>query len=94
MDLRIHSQPFFWNTPDPNATRRPETTPPSSAPQTSPASPTGQASRPEGVTQEEWAWIQRHFPPSEKMTLRLYGPNRTLQTLRPGGLGTRLDVKG
>ncbi len=94
MDLRIHNWPSLLNTPEPGATRRHDPSPTPPAPQTPSEPPAAQHARPEGVTQEEWTWIQRHFPPSEKMMFRLYGPNRTLQTLQPGGLGTRLDVKG
>ncbi|SHL01775.1 hypothetical protein [Rhodothermus profundi] len=94
MNLRIPSWPSFLKTPEPNAAQRPDASPspPRSKAQPAPSAP--QETRPEGVTRDEWAWIQRHFPPSEKMTLRLYGPNRSLQTLQPGGLGMQLDVKG
>lgn len=94
MDLRIHSRPPYPNMPDPNAVRHADTTPSPIAPRLQSETHASQAAPPRDVTPEEWAWIQHHFPPSEKVALRLYGPNRALQTLRPGGLGTQLDVKG
>lgn len=49
---------------------------------------------PEGLSLPEWQMIQRYFPPSEKLALRLYGPDRSMHTLQPGALGSQLDVRG
>ncbi len=94
MDLRIHNWPSSPNLSDLSSRQRSNIAPSEGPSKQPPESSKYQASQPEGVTQEEWRWIQRHFPPSEKLTLRLYGPNRTLQTLQPGTLGSQLDIKG
>ena len=63
------------------------------------------ASRPEAVapaaqttaqdlSRAEQQLINRYFPASEAMTLRVYGANRNAQTINPGALGSRLDLKG
>jgi hypothetical protein len=42
----------------------------------------------------EQQMIDRYFPPSEAMALRLYGPGKSTRTLNPGSLGSRLDLHG
>jgi hypothetical protein len=52
------------------------------------------AAKPEAsLSEEESAMIQRFFPESNRMTLRLYGPHRPSE-LNPGAVGGRLDLKG
>ncbi|MFQ5571735.1 MAG: hypothetical protein ACE5G0_18800 [Rhodothermales bacterium] len=48
----------------------------------------------EGLSGVERQMIERYFPESEAMTLRLYGANRSTQTLNPGAVGGRLDISG
>lgn len=57
------------------------------------ASP-AQAERMAGLSRVEQRMIERYFPKSEAMTLRLYGANRSAQTLNPGAVGGHLDVEG
>jgi hypothetical protein len=38
--------------------------------------------------------INQYFPPSEQMTLRLYGPGLKSETLNPNAVGQRLDLRG
>lgn len=42
----------------------------------------------------EQQMIDRYFPPSETMSLRLYSPGQGARTLNPGRLGSRLDLQG
>ena len=49
---------------------------------------------PQQLSQVEQQMIERYFPKSEAMTLRLYGINRSTETLNPGALGGHLDVSG
>ena len=48
----------------------------------------------EGLSLVEQQMIERYFPKSEAMTLRLYGANRSAQTINPGAVGGQLDVRG
>ena len=59
--------------------------PPTPAPSTPPA---------EGLTRGEQQLIDRYFPASETLTLRLYGARGSAETLRPAALGSRLDLTG
>jgi hypothetical protein len=47
-----------------------------------------------GLSAAEQQMIDRYFPPSEAMTLRLYGPGQGTRTLNPASLGSRLDLQG
>ncbi len=47
-----------------------------------------------GLSAEENAMIQRYFPDSPSMSLRVYGANRSASAVSPVGLGRRLDVQG
>jgi hypothetical protein len=38
--------------------------------------------------------INQYFPPSEQITLRLYGPSSKPETLNPNAVGQRLDLRG
>lgn len=38
--------------------------------------------------------IERYFPPSEEMSLRIYGPDNRAANLNPGAVGGRLDIRG
>ena len=60
------------------------------------ASPTRPvAARPaEGLSPAEQQRIDRYFPPSEALTLRVYGAAGGTEAIRPGGLGGRLDISG
>ena len=49
---------------------------------------------PQQLSQNEQQMIERYFPKSEAMTLRLYGINRSTETLNPGALGGHLDIRG
>ena len=49
---------------------------------------------PQDLSRAEQQMINRYFPESEAMTLRVYGANRNAQTINPGALGSRLDLKG
>lgn len=60
------------------------------APAASPSTAAGQ----EGLSPVEQQMIERYFPASESMTLRLYGANRNTQTINPGAVGGHLDVRG
>lgn len=51
-------------------------------------------SAPEGLNTDESAMIDRYFPPSEEMSLRIYGPGQGSKQLNPGALGGRLDLRG
>ena len=58
------------------------------------ASPRPTAAGPERLSRVEQQMIERYFPKSEAMTLRLYGANRNAQTINPGAVGGHLDVRG
>ena len=58
------------------------------------AAPRPTAAGPERLSQVEQQMIERYFPRSEAMTLRLYGANRSAQTINPGAVGGHLDVRG
>lgn len=73
------------------------------APSPTPASaPTGpvqaqqpaQPASPTALTKAEEQMIDRFFPPTPALSLRLYGPGRTTHNLNPGALGSRLDLRG
>lgn len=63
-----------------------------SAPAAAPASK--KTSGPQQLSQVEQQMIERYFPKSEAMTLRLYGVNRSTETINPGALGGHLDIRG
>ena len=46
------------------------------------------------LSSAESSMIDRYFPASESMTMRLYGPGRGVHTVNPGALGRRLDLRG
>ena len=46
------------------------------------------------LSKAEQQMIDRYFPPSTEMTLRLYNPGRGAHTVNPGAVGTRLDLRG
>jgi len=47
-----------------------------------------------GLSAAEQQMIDRYFPPSETMMLRIYGPRQGARTLTPANLGSRLDLQG
>lgn len=47
-----------------------------------------------GLTPAEQQMIDRYFPESPVMAMRLYGPGRQAQTVRPTGVGSMLDLRG
>lgn len=66
--------------------------------QAQPSSPAARAQQASALgadlSTDERAMIDRYFPPSAEMTLRLYGPGQKAQNLTPGAIGGRLDLKG
>lgn len=48
---------------------------------------------PDPLSAAERQMIDQYFPPSPRMTLRLYGPGRPT-AVTPHGLGRRLDLRG
>ena len=46
------------------------------------------------LTESEQQMIARQFPNAPKLSMRLYGPDRDAQTVRPSAVGSRLDVQG
>jgi len=58
------------------------------------AAPPEKQPPPDGLSRVEQQMIERYFPKSETMTLRLYGADRSTQTLNPGAVGAHLDVRG
>lgn len=46
------------------------------------------------LSQDEQQMIDRYFPASESMSMRIYGPGQASRTLNPGKLGGRLDIQG
>lgn len=64
-------------------------TPPSAQPSAAP--PPSDVQSP--LTTEEQAMIDRYFPSSPTMALRIYGPGQHQQTLNPTALGNRLDLR-
>ncbi len=52
------------------------------------------ASGVEGLSLVEQQMIDRYFPTSEAMTMRLYGANQGAETINPGAVGSHLDVRG
>jgi hypothetical protein len=58
---------------------------------------TGAFSRPaapDGLSPSESQMIEKVFPESPAITLRLYGPGRSSTELNPASLGGRLDLRG
>ena len=47
-----------------------------------------------GLSADEQQMIDRYFPSSPALTLRLYGADRSAQQVNPNALGSRLDLKG
>ncbi len=52
------------------------------------------AARSEALTPSEEQMIAQQFPEKPDVTLRVYGPQRQAQTVNPGAVGGRLDVRG
>jgi hypothetical protein len=46
------------------------------------------------LSKAESRMINQYFPPSEQITLRLYGPSSKPETLNPNAVGQRLDLRG
>jgi hypothetical protein len=47
-----------------------------------------------GLATEEQRMVDRYFPESQKLSLRLYGPDSSARDVTPAALGSRLDVRG
>ena len=62
--------------------------------QTAPAAAQPETSGMDGLNAVERQMIDRYFPASEAMTMRLYGANRGASTINPGAVGGHLDVRG
>ncbi len=58
------------------------------------ATPRPTAAGSERLTKVEQQMIERYFPKTEAMTLRLYGINGSTETVNPGAVGGHLDVRG
>jgi hypothetical protein len=58
-----------------------------------PAAPQ-QARAANGLSQAEQQMIDRYFPASPGLSLRLYGADRSAQQVNPNGVGSRLDLRG
>lgn len=48
----------------------------------------------EGLSASEQQMIDRYFPPSESLSMRIYGPGNSTREIRPQALGSRLDLRG
>lgn len=59
-----------------------------------PAAAQPAASAVEDLNPVEQQMIDRYFPTSEAMTMRLYGANRGAETINPGAVGGHLDLRG
>lgn len=46
------------------------------------------------LSDAEAGMINRYFPKTEQMELRLYGPGKKSQSVHPNGVGRRLDLRG
>ncbi len=46
------------------------------------------------LSNAESRMIDRYFPESEEMTLRLYGPDQKAESVNPNAVGSRLDLRG
>ena len=55
---------------------------------------TAKAARSGQLSQVEQQMIERYFPKTEAMTLRLYGINRSTETINPGAVGGHLAIRG
>ena len=64
------------------------------APTAAPQAALPAASGREGLSQVEQQMIDRYFPTSETITMRLYGADRSAETINPGAVGSHLDVQG
>ena len=58
------------------------------------AAPLGAAAKASTLTEPEQQMIARQFPDAPELSMRLYGPGRGAETIRPGAVGSRLDVQG
>ena len=83
--------PSFRRTTQPSEAPVREAEPPRRATPTA-TQPT--ASGADGLSPVEQQMIDRYFPASEAMTMRLYGANRGAETINPGAVGSHLDVRG
>ena len=63
-------------------------------PQAAPTAALPAASGGEGLSPVEQQMIDRYFPTSETIPMRLYGANRSAETINPGAVGSHLDVRG
>ncbi len=59
-----------------------------------PAAAQPAASAVEDLNPVEQQMIDRYFPTSEAMAMRLYGANRGAETINPGAVGGHLDLRG
>ncbi len=85
------------NTP---AGQTPETNAPAPSESTDTAEAARKSEAPESaasmqeLSAAEREMIQRNFPQDPDLSMRLYGPNRSTETVNPGVLGQNLDVSG
>ncbi len=83
-------QPFRQTTQRSEAPARQAATKPPDAPTAARPLASGQ----EGLSSVEQQMIDRYFPTSETITMRLYGADRSAETINPGAVGSHLDVQG
>jgi len=87
-------QTFRQTTQRSEAPARQAATKPQAAPTAAPQAARSVASGQEGLSSVEQQMIDRYFPTSETITMRLYGANRSAETINPGAVGSHLDVQG
>ncbi len=87
-------QTFRQTTQRSEAPARQAATKPQAAPQAATTAVRPAASGHEGLNSVEKQMIDRYFPTSETITMRLYGANRSAETINPGAVGSHLDVQG
>lgn len=75
----------------PERTARPSGAAEAAAPPPAEAAPLSEA---RDLSAPERQMIARQFPESPALSMRLYGPGRAAQTVRPDAVGGRLDVQG
>lgn len=78
-------------TPDPDSASDAKQT---SQTQSARESPSASASTDGDLTAQEQQMIQNNFPERPELSMRLYGPSRGAETVNPGTVGSRLDVRG
>ncbi|RMH55110.1 MAG: hypothetical protein D6685_14240 [Bacteroidetes bacterium] len=84
--------PYTPATPRPDAADRTTARPDAAGP-AGPATATPAPDVPTPLSAEEQAMIDRYFPASPTMAMRIYGRGQQSQTITPTALGNRLDLR-